>query len=148
MKKKAEITIKNRKASHEYHLEQSFSAGVVLTGAEVKSVRMGKASISEAYCLFQEGKLIIRGMHIAEFANAGYMEQEPKRDRYLLLHKHELKKLKNKTKDIGYTIVPLELYFSDTGYVKIDIALGKGKKFYDKREDLKAKDSKRNLMDY
>ncbi|MCB9246268.1 MAG: SsrA-binding protein SmpB [Flavobacteriales bacterium] len=144
--KHKDIRIKNRKASFEYFLETRFTAGIVLTGAEVKSVREGKASISEAYCLFDGGKLIIRGMHIAEFRNAGYAVQQPLRDRDLLLNRSELKKIRAKLKDTGYTIVPVELFLSETGYVKIEIALARGKKLYDKRDDIKKRDQERDLM--
>jgi len=145
MADRKQVHIKNRKASHEYALEGSFTAGIVLTGAEVKSVRDGRASISEAYCLFDRSRLIIRGMHISEFKQAGYAEQHPDRDRFLLLKKTELKKLRNTLKDVGYTIVPLELFVSETGYIKLVIAPGKGKKLYDKRQDLKKKDMSREI---
>mgnify|MGYP001596076586 CR=1 FL=1 len=148
MADKNSIRIKNRKASYEYFLDQSFSAGIILTGAEVKSVREGKASISEAYCFVDGNKLIIKGMHIAEFKNAGYVEQEPLRDRVLLLNKQEVKKIKAKTRDVGYTIIPTELFVSETGYIKIEIALARGKKHYDKREDLKKKDSQRDIEQF
>jgi len=148
MGNRKEVRIKNRKASFEYFLDQSFTAGIVLTGAEVKSVREGKASISEAYCFLDGNKLIIKGMHIAEFKNAGYVEQDPLRDRILLLNKNELKKIKSKTRDVGYTIIPTELFVSETGYIKINISLARGKKHYDKREDLKKKDTDRDLERY
>lgn len=144
-KKVKEIRIKNRKASFDYFIEQEFTAGIVLTGAEVKSIRDGKGSISEAYCFLTDNGIMIKGMHIPEFKNAGYVEQKPTRDRVLLLNKNELKKLRNRMKDQGYTIVPLELFFSETGYAKLRIGLGRGKKNYDKRQDIKSKDVKREM---
>lgn len=146
--KKRTGSIRNRRASYDYQLDQSYTAGIALTGAEVKSIRNGKASISEGYCLFINDELFVRGMHVAEFKNAGYVEQEPGRDRKLLLNKKELEKIKVKLQQQGYTIVPLELYFADSGFAKLDIALGKGKKTYDKRESLKEKDMKRDMDRY
>lgn len=143
-----DVVLKNRKASHEYALSQEFVAGMSLTGPEVKSLRAGKVSFSDAHCYFDNGSLFIKNLHIAEFQNAGYVEQEPKRPRRLLLNKSELRKLQAKVKEKGFTIIPLEIFFSETGYAKIRIALAKGKKFYDKREDLKQKDIKREMDSY
>lgn len=142
------IVIKNRKATHEYSISGEWVAGIALTGPEVKSLRYGKATFSDAHCFFENGSLFIKNLHIAEFNNAGYVEQEPKRTRRLLLNKNELKKLEGKVKEKGFTIIPLEIFFSDTGFAKLKIALAKGKKFYDKREDLKQKDLKRDLERY
>ncbi len=147
-KKIKEVRIRNRKASFEYFIEQEFDAGIVLTGPEVKSLRDGKATISEAYCFLTDTGISIKGMHIAEFKNAGYVEQSPYRDRSLLLNKHELKKLRNKMKDQGYTLIPLELFFAESGYAKIKIGLARGKKNYDKRQDIKSKDVKREMDRY
>jgi len=147
-KKIKEIRIKNRKAYFEYAIELEMDAGLVLTGPEVKSIRDGKASISEAYCYLTDKGLRIKGMHVAEFKNAGYVEQEPTRERNLLLNKTEIKKLRLKMKDQGYTIVPIELFFSDSGYAKLKIGLGRGKKNYDKRQDIKSKDVKREMERY
>ncbi|MFT4523766.1 MAG: SsrA-binding protein [Bacteroidia bacterium] len=143
--KKSNVRIKNRKASFEYFLEQMFDCGIVLTGPEVKSIRDGKASISEAYCFLTDDGLQIKGMHVAEFKNAGYKEQEPTRVRRLLLNAREIKKIRGKMKDRGYALIPVELFFSETGYAKIKIALGRGKKNFDKREDLKSKDVQREM---
>lgn len=147
-KKIKEIRIKNRRATYDYFIEQEFDAGIVLTGAEVKSVRAGKASISEAYCFLTNTGIMIKGMHIAEFQNAGYVEQSPLRDRTLLLNGSELKKLRGKMKDQGYTLIPMELYFADSGYAKLKIGLGRGKKNYDKRQDIKSKDVKKEMDRY
>ncbi|MCB0733471.1 MAG: SsrA-binding protein SmpB [Flavobacteriales bacterium] len=144
-KRKSDQRIRNRRASFDYHLEQEFDAGMVLTGPEIKSVRDGKASITEAYCLMTDTGMLIRGMHIAEFKNAGYVEQKPHRDRQLLLTKSELKKIRGKLKDVGYTVIPVEVFFSESGYAKLKIALARGKKTVDKREDLKSKDQEREM---
>lgn len=140
--------IKNRKARYDYILEQEFIAGIILTGAEVKSIRDGKATISEAYCFLENNELFIKGMHVSEFKNAGYVPQDPGRVRKLLLNKQEIKKIHQKVKEKGYTIVPVELFFSDSGYAKLKISLGKGKKTYDKREDIKKKDLDREIGKY
>lgn len=139
------VRIKNRKASFEYFFDLEFTAGISLTGPEVKSVRDGKVSLGEAYCFFDGNILKIKGLHISEYKNAGYAEQEPLRDRVLLLQKNEIKKLKNKMKDVGYTIIPTELFVSERGFIKLNIALARGKKMYDKREDLKKKDTQRDI---
>jgi SsrA-binding protein len=146
--KHKEIHIKNRKATHEYTISQEWTAGIELTGAEVKSLRDGKANFSDAHCIFEKGSLFIKNLHIAEFKNAGYVEQQPKRLRRLLLNKSELRKIESKVKEKGFTIIPLAIFFSDTGFAKIKIALAKGKKFFDKREDLKQKDLKRDMERY
>lgn len=139
------IEIKNKRAEFEYHLEIKFQAGIVLTGPEIKSIRQGLANISDAYALLQDQRLVIRNMHVSPFKNASYTLQEPLRDRYLLLNKSELRKIENKLKDKGYTLIPVRLYFSESGYAKLEIALARGKKLYDKREDLRNKDLKREL---
>jgi len=135
--------IKNKKASFEYHLIDKFVAGIQLTGTEVKSIRNGKASIVEAYCRFQGDELFVVNMYIAEYDNRGYANHEPRRDRKLLLNRTELNKLKRKIKDIGLTIIPTSLFFSEKGIAKLEIHLAKGKKVHDKRDDLKTKDLKR-----
>lgn len=147
-KKDRSPRIKNRKASFDFALEQEFTAGIMLTGAEVKSVRDGRATISEAYCFLNNDELFIKGMHISEFKNAGYVEQDPSRVRKLLLNKQEINKIHQKVKEKGYTIVPLELFFSKSGYAKLKIALGKGKKTYDKRDDLRKKDALKETERY
>lgn len=140
--------INNRKASFEYHLEQRFSAGIVLTGAEIKSVRAGKVNISDAYCLFTEHGLVVRNMHISAYESAGYAAQNPLRDRLLLLQKTELKKLQHRVKEKGFSVIPVRLFFSETGYAKLEIALARGKKTFDKRDDIKQKDIERDLQRY
>lgn len=140
--------IKNKKAEFEFFLEARFTAGLVLTGPEVKSVKAGNATISEAYCVVDGKFLKIKGMYIAEFKNAGYTEQFPHRDRLLLLNNSELKKITQKLKDKGCTLIPVRLFLNENGLIKLEIALARGKKLYDKREDLKQKDQKREIERY
>ena len=140
---------KNRRASFEFALEERYEAGIVLTGPEIKSIRAKKVSISEAYCYIDSsGILRIKGMRISEFKNAGYMLQNPDREKLLLLTKNELKKINNKLKDQGNTIVPIEVFISPKGFAKIEIAIARGKKYHDKRESLKDKDVQREISRY
>jgi SsrA-binding protein len=139
------VEIKNKKASYQYFLEDTFTAGIQLQGVEVKSIRNGKASIGEAYCRLQGDELFVFNMYIAEYENRGYEESEPRRPRKLLLNRTEINKIVKKLKNVGYTIVPTKMYVTDAGWVKLDIALAKGKKQRDKREDLKQKDIKRDM---
>ncbi|MDD4373098.1 MAG: SsrA-binding protein SmpB [Bacteroidales bacterium] len=139
------IRIKNRRASFEYFLEEKFVAGMVLTGTEIKSIRLGKVSLNEAYCVFMKDELFVKEMHIAEYSFGTYNNHDPKRDRKLLMTARELKKLRTKVNEKGYTIVPVVLFVNEKGLAKLEIALAKGKHHYDKREDLKKKDSKREL---
>jgi len=137
------IEIKNRKASHDYEFLDKYTAGIVLTGTEIKSIRLGKASIVDTFCYFRENELWVRNMQITEYANRGYVNHDPGCDRKLLLNSIELRKLQRKTKERGFTIVATRLFISDNGYAKLNIALAKGKKEYDKREDIKKRDTKR-----
>lgn len=138
------INIVNRKASFEYHLLDKYIAGVQLTGTEIKSIRESKASIAEAYCIFLNGELWVKNMHIAEYSKGSYNNHEPKRDRKLLLNKVELNKLSRKL-DKGLTVIPTRLFINENGFAKLEIALAQGKKFYDKREDIKLKETKREM---
>lgn len=142
---KSKVSVKNKRAEFEFELLLRLTAGMVLTGTEIKSIRNHKASIAEAYCTFSGDDLVVRNMNIEEYSHSSYFNHEPRRDRKLLLQKSELSKLRTKLKDKGLTIVPLHLYISESGFAKLDIALAKGKKIYDKRESLKDKDLKRNL---
>ena len=139
------INIKNKKASFEYSFLDKYTAGVQLTGTEIKSIRDSKANISDAYCVFKENELWVKSLHISEYKEGSYNNHEPKRDRKLLLKKRELNNIKNETKDKGITIIPLRIFINDKGLAKIEIAVSKGKKNYDKREDLKEKDAKREI---
>jgi SsrA-binding protein len=122
-----------------------FTAGLVLQGTEIKSIRQSKANINDAYCLFENGSLIVRNMHIAEYDHGNIMNHTPLRDRKLLLTQRELNKIEGKLKDAGKTIVPLKLFVSDKGFAKLEIALARGKKLYDKRDSLKQKDIQRDI---
>lgn len=139
------VNIRNKKASFEFFLLEKFIAGIVLTGTEIKSLRSGKASINEAYCAFNNDELFVRNMHIAEYDYGTYNNHEPKRERKLLLTAKELKKLQSKLNEKGLTLVPTFLFINEKGLAKLEIALAKGKKLYDKRETLKQKDNKRDL---
>lgn len=139
------IRIKNKRASFEYFLEDRLVAGIVLTGTEIKSIRQGKVSLNDAYCAFEGGELFVREMHIAEYTHGTHYNHEPKRDRKLLLNARELKKLRTKINEKGFTIVPVVLFVNERGLAKLEIALAKGKHHYDKRHTLKDKDTKREL---
>jgi SsrA-binding protein len=142
---KDNIQIKNKRARHEYYLEEFMTAGIVLTGTEIKSIREGKATITDAYCAFQNDELYVKEMHIAEYTFGGYNIHGSKRDRKLLLQYRELKKLRTKTNEKGFTIIPTMLFINDKGLAKLEIALAKGKHHYDKRETLKLKDTQREI---
>jgi SsrA-binding protein len=137
--------IKNKKASHEYEFIEKLIAGVVLAGTEIKSIREGKATIGDSYCQFSSGELFIKGMHISEYWWGNINNHEPLRERKLLLNRRELKKLERKVKETGLTIVPVKIFINDRGLAKVEIALAKGKKEYDKRETLKRKDATREM---
>lgn len=139
------IEIKNKRAYFEYFISDVLSAGIVLTGTEIKSIRNGKANITDAYCLFIDDELFVRNMYIAEYTYSSYNAHEPRRDRKLLLTKKELRKYHNKVKDKGVTIIPLRLYINEKGLAKLEIGLAKGKKLYDKRASIKEKDVKRDM---
>lgn len=143
IQKKVEIV--NRKASFEYQFLDVFTAGMVLTGTEIKSIRQGKVNLTDAYCVFHQDELYVRNMHISAYEEGTHYNHSPLRDRKLLLSKRELKKLQNELKNVGLTIIPTKMFISDKGYAKLNIALAKGKKLFDKREDIKAKDIKRSL---
>ena len=138
------IITTNKKATFEYHIEERFEAGMVLTGTEVKSLRAGKANLQEAYCNVESGEMILRGCHIAPYDHGNRANHEPARTRKLLLHKREIEKLDKAARQKGYTIVPIKLYFKN-GRAKIEIGLGKGKKLFDKRADIADRESKRRL---
>lgn len=140
-----QVNIQNKKARFEYELLDIFTAGLQLLGTEIKSIRLGKASIAEAYCFMKDGELWIKGMNVAEYEFGNINNHDPIRDRKLLLQKHELQKIEKKIKDQGITIVPLKLFLNAKGLAKIDIALGRGKKLFDKRHTIKDRDIKRDL---
>ncbi len=139
------IKIKNKKAAFEYHLLDVFVAGIQLQGTEIKSIREGKASLIDAYCSFFGNELFVRNMHIAEYVLGTHYNHEPKRERKLLLNRKELRKIQTKTKEKGLTIIPTLLFINEKGFAKLEIAIAKGKKLYDKRESLKTKTVKREI---
>lgn len=139
------INIKNRRARFEYEILETYIAGIRLAGTEIKSIREGKASIAESFCEFTGGELFVINMTIQEYSHATYFNHQPKSARKLLLNKKELKKLEKQVKTTGNTIVPLRLFINDRGLAKLEIALAKGKKLYDKRETIKDRETKRNL---
>lgn len=139
------VEIKNRKANFQYTLLDEFTAGIVLTGSEIKSIRAGKANIAEAFCKIKDGELFVINMNISPYANAGYAQHKDKRERKLLLSKIELNKINRKLRDTGITVVPLLVFISEKGWAKVKIALAKGKNHGDKRADLKEKDIKRDM---
>ena len=143
---KKTVSIKNKRARFDYEIIDKYTAGLVLTGTEIKSIRNNKASISESFCEFNEnGELFAINMFIEEYAFGSRFNHQPRGSRKLLLNKKELKKLNKEVKNSGFTIVPLKLYFNDKGFAKMLIALTRGKKLYDKRENIKDRDNKRNL---
>lgn len=139
------INIRNKKASFEYELIDKYEAGIQLTGPEIKSIREGKASIMEAYCFIQRAELWIKSMHISPYGPASYNNTPPTRDRKLLLNKKEIEKLQKELKNKGLTIIPTRVFIADSGYAKVEIALARGKKVHDKRQDIKEKDDKRAM---
>lgn len=145
MEEKNIIEIKNKCAEHEYFLLDEFNAGLVLTGTEIKSIRDGKANLSDAYCAFIGNELWVKEMHISEYRFGSYLNHVAKRDRKLLLNRKELRKLQNKIKERGFTIIPTMLYVNPKGLAKIQIYLARGKKFFDKRESIKEKDTRRDM---
>ena len=138
--------IKNKKAAFEYHFIETYTAGIMLTGTEVKSIREGKASFSDSYCVMQNGELWVKNLHISEYKEGSYNNHEPKRQRKLLLNKKELRKIESKLKEKGTTVIPVQLYFNERGYAKLDVAVAKGKKLFDKRESIKEKDVRRQMQ--
>lgn len=141
----ANINIRNKRASFDYEFIEKLIAGIQLYGTEIKSIRAGKASLVDAFCFFIKGELWVKGMHISEYKFGTYYNHEEKRERKLLLNKKELIKLERKTKETGLTIIPTRLFINDRGLAKLEIALARGKKSYDKRETLKQKDAKREI---
>jgi SsrA-binding protein len=140
-----DINIRNKKASYEYNFIDKYIAGIVLTGSEIKSIRLGKVNLQDAYCTFLNGDLFVKELHISPYVMAKEITHEPKRERKLLLNKRELRKLETKNKEKGLTIIPIRIFLNERGLAKLEIALAKGKKLYDKREDIKDKDLKREL---
>ena len=139
------MELSNRKAYYEYQIEAKYIAGMVLSGTEIKSIRAGKVSFNDSYCIFDKGELYVKSLHIAEYAFGTIHNHLPMQERKLLMQKKELKKLENKIKEKGYTIVPLKIFISEKGFAKMEIGLGKGKKIFDKRETIKARETDRDV---
>lgn len=137
--------IRNRSAYHEYFIDAKYDAGMVLQGTEVKSIRNGKVSFNDSYCLLHKGEIWVKSLHIAEYSHGNLNNHDPVRDRKLLLQKREIKKIEGKLKEKGYTLIPLRIYFNESNLVKIEIGLAKGKKLHDKRESIRQKDVEREM---
>ncbi len=144
-KRVSNVNIKNRRASFDYLVSETFTAGIVLTGTEIKSIRLLKASLVDTYCTFIAGELWVKNMHIAEYFYGSYNNHVARRDRKLLLDRKELRKLQNAVKNPGFTIVPMRLFINEKGLAKLVIALARGKHEYDKRESIKERDDKREM---
>ncbi len=140
-----QLYIKNKKAYFEYHVLDEYTAGIKLLGTEIKSIREGKANLNDAFCTFTSDQLYVRNLHISEYSHGSFYNHEAKRDRVLLLNKKELKKLRTRTEEKGFTIVPLAMFISERGFAKLKIGLAQGKKTFDKRETMKERDNKIEL---
>jgi len=137
--------LKNRQAFHEYHIDSRYVAGIVLLGTEVKSLREGKASFNDSYCLINKGEMWVKSLHIAEYSHGTVNNHDPIRDRKLLLEKREIRKIEGKLKEKGYTLIPLRIFFNEKSMAKMEVGLAKGKKHHDKRESIKQKDVEREM---
>lgn len=145
LRKKSPVSIRNKKASFEYFFVDTYTAGIVLTGTEIKSIRMGKASLVDTFCYIHNGEIWVKGMNISPYFYGSYNNHESKRDRKLLLNKKEIHNLQEDTKQVGFTIMPTLLFIDDHGRAKLDIALCRGKKEFDKRQTLKEKEDRREM---
>ena len=145
LRKKSPVQIKNKKASFQYYLVETFTAGIVLTGTEIKSIRLGKASLVDTYCTIINGEMWVKGMSVSPYFYGSFSNHEMRRDRKLLLTKREIRRLANATKQPGFTIIPTLVFIDENGRAKMDIALAKGKKLYDKRQTLKDKEDRREM---
>ncbi|MBD5217602.1 MAG: SsrA-binding protein SmpB [Bacteroidales bacterium] len=141
----SQVNIKNRRATFDYEITDRYTAGIVLTGTEIKSIRAGKASLADTYCLIEDGEVWVKGMYIAEYFYGSYNNHAARRDRKLLLTKKEIAKLEKECQQPGYTVVPLRLFISERGYAKLVIGVARGKKQFDKRQSIKEREDKRNL---
>jgi SsrA-binding protein len=142
------MEIKNRSAYFEYYIDDKYTAGIVLTGTEIKSLRAGKASFNDCYCIFHKGELFVRSLHIAEYTFGTVNNHDPMRERKLLLTARELRKLEGKMKEKGYTIIPLRIFFNEKNLAKMEVGMAKGKKLHDKRETIKQRDTEREIKRY
>ena len=140
-----QITIKNKRASFDYELLETFTAGIVLTGTEIKSIRLGKASLVDTFAIVERGEVWVKNMYVAEYAFGTYNNHAPRRDRKLLLNRKEIRRLQTSTKDRGFTIVPTRLYINERGLAKLALAIARGKKEYDKRQSIRERDDRREM---
>ncbi len=145
MPKQQQLTIKNKRAAFEYSFLATYKAGIMLTGTEVKSIREGKANLTDSFCIITNGELWVKNLHISEYSHGSYNNHDPKRMRKLLLNKSELTKLQSKMKEKGNTIIPIQIFFNERGLAKLEIALARGKKEFDKREGIKKRDIEREI---
>lgn len=143
-KKGIKVVVDNRKARHEYHVEETYEAGIVLVGTEVKSLRNGKGNLQDAYAVVKEGEVWVNNFHISPYEQGNLFNHDPKRPKKLLLHKNEIRKLQAQQKERGYALIPLKIFFKH-GLLKMDLAVAVGKKLYDKRQDMSDRDNKREL---
>lgn len=143
--KASQVNIKNKKAHFNYEIGDTYTAGIVLTGTEIKSIRDGKASLTDSYCVVDNGEVWVKNMHVSEYFYGSYNNHSVKRDRKLLLNKKEITKIAKLADEPGYTIVPIKMFINDKGYAKLIIGIGRGKKQYDKRQCIKEREDKRNL---
>jgi SsrA-binding protein len=139
------MELKNRAAIHEYHIEDTYDAGMVLTGTEVKSLRGGKASFNDAYCFLHHGEIWIKSLHIAEYSHGNLSNHLPVHDRKLLLKRKEINKIEGRMKEKGLTLIPLRIWFNEKGYAKVQVGLARGKKLHDKRDSIKARETEREI---
>ena len=146
--KPSQVNIKNKRAHFDYEIGDTFTAGLVLTGTEIKSIRESRASLAASYCMVENGEVWIKGMHIAEYFYGSYNNHATRRDRKLLLNKKEIAKIAKAAEDVGFTIVPIRLFINERGFAKLVIGIGRGKKQYDKRQSIKERDDKRMLDRY
>lgn len=145
MSKVQAVSISNRKASFHYFISETWEAGLILTGTEIKAIREGKANLNDAYCFFRDNELWVKYMHISAYEFGGYSNHEPKRDRKLLLHRHQLRKMQSKLREKGVTVIPVRCFINERGYAKLEIGLARGKKMFDKRETIKQAEAKREI---
>lgn len=143
--KASQVNIKNRRATFDYEITETFTAGMVLTGTEIKSIRAGKASLVDSYCVVDRGEVWVKGINVSEYFYGSYNNHSARRDRKLLLNRKEIAKIAKASEDPGFTVIPLRIFISDRGYAKLVIGVGRGKKQYDKRQSIKEREDKRNL---
>lgn len=145
MGRQIKVVSENRKARHDYFIEETFEAGIALTGTEVKSLRSGKANIKDSYARVENGEVILHDMHISPYEQGNRFNHEPRRPRRLLMHRYEIMRLYGKVREKGLTLIPLKVYFNERGWAKVELALAKGKQLYDKRQDIAAREAQREI---